>query len=139
MERVEAESLVVDTDVLVANLRGKDAVLRDLADKALSTTVVNAFELFHGAYRSRESVANLSSTRGLLSTLGLLDLDAASAERAGQVLSQLQKSGETIEVRDLLVGCIARENDRPLLTFNVKHFQRIPGLRVVDAKGLSGT
>ena len=131
--------LVLDTDVLVANLRGKDAVLRDLDSKVLATTVVNAFELFHGAHRSRESAANLSATRGLLESLELLTLDVKAAERAGETLAQLQRAGEAIGIRDLLIGCIAREKGYSLLTFNTRHFQRIPGLNVVHRKSPSGT
>ncbi len=131
MEELEP-GLVLDTDVLVANLRGKDSMLRDLASRNLATTVVNAFELFHGAYKSKESSANLSATRGLLASLELIGLDLKAAERAGETLAQLQKSGEGIEMRDLLIGCISREKGYSLVTFNAKHFRRITGLHVID-------
>ena len=49
------------------------------------------------------------------------------------MLAQVEKSGETIEIRDLLIGCIAREEGLSLLTRNVKHFRKIPGLTVLDA------
>ena len=126
-------NVVLDTDVLVSDLRGKTSILRELEGKDPSTTVVNAFELFHGAYKSKESSANLSATRGLLVSLRLLSLSVKAAERAGEALAQAQKSGQTIEVRDLLIGCIAREEGLSLLTHNVKHFRKIPGLTVLDA------
>jgi predicted nucleic acid-binding protein len=129
---MEAGGIVVDTDVLVSDLRGKTSTLRDLDGEA-ATTVINAFELFHGAYKSRESRANLSAAKGLLASLRVLGLGIKAAERAGEVLAQLQKSGESVDIRDLLVGCIAREEGLSLLTNNVKHFRKIPGLRVVDA------
>ncbi len=132
MEQVET-SVVLDTDVLVSDLRGKTSVLRELEGKDPSTTVVNAFELFHGAYKSKEASANLSAARGLLGSLRLLNLSVKAAERAGETLAQAQKSGQTIEIRDLLIGCIAREEGSSLLTHNVKHFRKIPGLTVVDA------
>jgi tRNA(fMet)-specific endonuclease VapC len=130
--KVEAGSRVVlDTDVLVANLRGKDDVLAKLTDAIVATTVVNAFELFHGAYKSRESSVNVPATGGLLSSLEILTLDLKTAERAGETLSQVQKAGSDVDIRDLLIGCIAKENGYSVVTNNVKHFQRIPGLRVV--------
>jgi len=132
VEEVET-SVVLDTDVLVSDLRGKSSILRKLEGKDLSTTVVNAFELFHGAYKSKESSANLSATRGLLGSLRLVGLSVKAAERAGEVLAQTQESGQAIEIRDLLIGCIAREEGLSLLTHNVKHFRRIPGLMVMDA------
>ncbi len=109
------------------------SILKELEGKDPATTVVNAFELFHGAYKSKQSSANLSATRGLLGSLRLVDLSVKAAERAGEVLAQAQKSGQNIEIRDLLIGCIAREEGLSLLTHNVKHFQKIPGLTVVDA------
>jgi tRNA(fMet)-specific endonuclease VapC len=126
-------NLVLDTDVLVSDLRGKTSVLKELEGKDPATTVVNAFELFHGAYKSKESSANLSATRGLLMGLRLVGLSVKAAERAGEVLAQAQKSGHPFEIRDLLIGCIAREEGLSLLTHNVKHFRKIPGLTVVDA------
>jgi tRNA(fMet)-specific endonuclease VapC len=125
--------VVLDTDVLVSDLRGKTSVLSELEGKDPATTVVNAFELFHGAYKSRESSANLSATRGLLGSLRLVGLSMKAAERAGEVLVQVQKSGHAIEIRDLLIGCIAREEGLSILTYNVKHFRKIPGLTVLDA------
>lgn len=133
MEEVEVSGLALDTDVLVSDLRGKTKFLREFEGKDLTTTVVNAFELFHGAYKSRESSANLSATRGLLASLRVLGLGMKAAEGAGEVLAHAQKSGENIEIRDLLVGCLAREEGLPILTYNVKHFRKIPGLKVIDA------
>jgi tRNA(fMet)-specific endonuclease VapC len=126
-------SVVLDTDVLVSDLRGKSSILRKLEGENPATTVVNAFELFHGAYKSKDSSANLSATRGLLGSLSLIGLSLKAAERAGEVLAQTQESGHAIEIRDLLVGCIAREEGLSLLTHNTKHFRRIPGLMVMDA------
>ena len=63
--------------------------------------------------------------------------DQEAAERAGGTLSQLQNSGTGVKIRDLLVGCIARERAYSLLTFDMKHFQRITGLLVLDASRMS--
>ena len=128
--------LVLDTDVLVANLRGKNDALAKLADSNLATTVINAFELFHGAYKSRESSVNVPATSGLLSSLEILTLDLKTAERAGEVLSQVQKAGLDVDIRDLLIGCIAKERGYSVVTNNARHFQRIPGLRLVSASSL---
>lgn len=119
--------------MLVSDLRGKTKFLSDFENENPATTVVNAFELFHGAYKSKDAPANLSATRGLLESLRVIGMDVRAAERAGEVLAQAQKSGENIEIRDLLVGCVAREEGLSILTYNVKHFRKIPGLKVVDA------
>jgi tRNA(fMet)-specific endonuclease VapC len=129
--------IALDTDVLVGSLRGKNDVLQTLTETSLATTVVNAFELFHGAYKSRESASNVPATSGLLSSLEVLGMDLGVAERAGEVLAQLQKGRSSIDIRDLLVGCIAREQGYALMTNNVRHLRRIPGLRVIPLSSLS--
>lgn len=135
---MEVGGLVLDTDALVSDLRGKTSFLSDFENRDLTTTVVNAFELFHGAHKSRDMATNLSATRGLLESLRALGLDVKVAESAGEVLAQLQKPGEITEIRDLLVGCIAREEGLSLFTYNVKRFRKIPGLRVMDARLWAG-
>ena len=127
-----SDRIVLDTDVLVASLRGKDDVLRELAQSSLATSIISAFELFHGAFKSRESETNVSATRGLLSSLELLGVDLKVAERAGETLAEIQKLGRSVEIRDLLIGCTAREKGYSVLTYNGKHFRAIPGLRVID-------
>ena len=77
---METSGIVLDTDVIVSDLRGKTSVLRTLEGKDLATTVVNAFESFHGAFKSRESDASLSSARGLLANLRVLGLDKCCRE-----------------------------------------------------------
>ena len=133
MEKVETSGIVLDTDVLVSDLRGKTSFLKGNDGRDLATTMINAFELYYGAYKSKDSSANLSATGGLLSSLRVLGLGIQAAEGAGEVLAHAQRRGENIEIRDLLIGCIAREEGMSLITYNVKHFRKIPGLKVIDA------
>ena len=125
--------VVLDTDVMVEHLRGRlKGVVGKLEENAeLATTAVNAFELYHGAHRSRQKARNLSAVKNLLTTLSLLTLDDATAERAGEVLAALEKEGTPIEPKDLFVGCIAVQNGCAVVTGNQEHFRRIPGLLVV--------
>ena len=126
--------IVLDTDVMIEHLRGKGGglvgVLEDRAE--LATTVVNAFELYHGAYRSKQTAKNLSAVKNLLSILSLLSIDDVSAERSGEVLATLEREGRAIDPRDLFVGCVAVQNGCAVVTNNREHFGRIPGLQVLS-------
>jgi predicted nucleic acid-binding protein len=67
METLEATSVCLDTSILIHNLRGrKETVefIRKLEDAGtpLSTTTVNSFELYYGAYRSKRREKNLAAT-----------------------------------------------------------------------------
>jgi len=66
-----------------------------------------------------------------LTKLAILDLDYGAAVKAARVMAMLRRKGMMINVRDLLAGSIAKENGIPMITGNVKHYARIPGLRVM--------
>ncbi len=103
----------------------------------MATTTVNRFELYYGAYKSRDVKRNVTAVKGVFSTLRVFTLTDAAAEQAGRLLAQLEVKGKPVESRDLFVGAIALEEGYALATDNVGHFERIPGLQVVDAKHLA--
>ena len=125
----------LDTDYLVALLRGDaDAQGRaekmDEEDAKKSTTPVNAFELFLGAYLSERRKANLTVVRELLSNLELLEFDLRSCEEAGSIAAGLMTRGEPIGVRDSMIAGIASRFEETMLTRNIEHFSRVKELRV---------
>lgn len=126
--------IVLDTDVMVHHLRGREesALVNSLQERSsLATTMINAYELYYGAYRSKNLEANLSHTKAFLSSIDVLTLDERSAEKSAQVLAELESKRMGIDPRDLFTGCIAAENGYAVLTLNRKHFERIPGLLVL--------
>lgn len=127
--------VILDSTILIGVLRNKKEeaeLIRELEAKTkLATTTINAFEVYYGAYKSKDVQRNLASVKGLLSTLELLTVDEGSAETAGQVLAELKSEGQSIDVRNLFIGCIAVSNGFTVLTHNKQHFQRIPKLHVV--------
>ncbi|MDI6847581.1 MAG: type II toxin-antitoxin system VapC family toxin [Candidatus Bathyarchaeia archaeon] len=127
--------VILDSTILIGVLRNKREeaeLIRELeAETKLATTTINAFEVYYGAYKSKDVQRNLASVKGLLSTLELLTVDEGSAETAGQVLAELESEGQSIDVRDLFIGCVAVSYGFTVLTHNKQHFQRIPKLHVV--------
>ena len=84
----------LDTDLLVAILRGDaeaEEKMRQLdEDGRNATTSVNAFEIFYGAYKSKNRVTNIEGTKRLLSRLDVLSLDVGAAEKAGNFFADLE-------------------------------------------------
>jgi predicted nucleic acid-binding protein len=135
---MEATRTVIDTDVLIDLLRNVKKVVGFLAEieekgSLLSTTVINAFELYYGAHKSREREQNLLATRKLLNRLILLPLEPASAETAGRIYAELETKGQPIGLRDALIGAIVLTKGFTIITRNVEHFQKITGLTVITA------
>jgi len=124
----------VDTDFLIAVLRGKgdaERKMRELDEEGRqATTAINAFELFYGAYKSRETRINVQKAASLLDRLDVLPLDLESSEKAGEALASLTSTGEAIDFRDALIAGISMVNGLPLVTRNSEHFARVKGLKV---------
>jgi tRNA(fMet)-specific endonuclease VapC len=47
-------------------------------------------------------------------------------------MGYLESLGAPVDLRDVLIGVIARENGASLATGNAKHFKRIRGLTVIE-------
>lgn len=128
--------LVLDTTIIVRHLRGQreeTGLIHRLQDiSTVATTIVNAFELYYGAFKSKETAKNLTSARGFLNAVEVLDLDDDSAEFAGKVMANLESRGIALDPRDVLIGSIASKNGFSVVTRNSKHFERIPELQVVE-------
>ncbi|MFH1773786.1 MAG: type II toxin-antitoxin system VapC family toxin [Methanobacteriota archaeon] len=128
--------IVLDTTILIEHLRNKSDTINKLEGAELATTVINAFELYFGAFKSRKVEKNLTAAKGLLSTLDLLYITDSSAEKAGRILAELQTKGKNMEIRDLFIGSIAVSEGFFILTHNKQHFEGIPGLQVIAPSDL---
>ena len=132
------DGLIVDTDILIDLLRKKDyavSLIRKLEDEVeLATSAINTFELYRGAYKSRNQEKNLASVKGLLNSLCILNTDEDSMEIAGKIIASLERDGNMMDIRDLLIASIALVNGFGILTNNVMHFNKIKHLRVVSGK-----
>ena len=109
------KKLCLDTDFLVALLRGyKEAVKKaeeyDSAEAEVSTTAINAFEVYFGAFRSREAEKNVKQADCLLSSIKILKLSLEASRKAGEILSELMHKGMPIGLRDTLIAGIALTN-----------------------------
>jgi len=135
---METTRVVIDTDLLIDFLRGVGETvdfLGKMENKGylLATTIVNAFELYHGAYKSKRQEENLGSTKKLLKRLIVLRMSLRSAEDAGRIYAELETKGQPIGLKDALMGAIALTRGYALATRNVEHLQRILGLNIIPA------
>lgn len=124
--------ILADTDVLIDALRGRDPgrarVATALEEGALGTTSISAFELRSGA-RSEPQAAAIAD---LLDALQIVPFDREAANAAARIRRELESSGQTIGMGDYLIAGIAVSRSLPLLTRNRKHFERVPGILLVE-------
>ena len=120
--------IIVDSDVLIAHLRGLE-VARDWLIGArrrtgpLAVSVVSIAEIA-GGMRSGE---RREVTR-LLGTLQPVPVDPAVAWRAGELRRTYRQSHAAVGTADYLIAASADVHGYELATLNVRHFPMFEGL-----------
>lgn len=126
-----------DTDVLsVLLLRVPPAgVVRRLAlcpVEEQCTTAVTVAELAYGAAKRGSAGLDARVRELLQSALRVVPFDNRAARVYGPLRAQLEREGRRLEEADLQIASIALARDLTLVTGNVRHFARVPGLRFED-------
>jgi tRNA(fMet)-specific endonuclease VapC len=94
------------------------------------TTAITLGELLYGV--SRRGSATLAERIHELvqSAVAILPFDEAAAEVYGPLRARIESDGRRLPEPDLRIASIALSNDLTLVTGNVRHFVRVPDLRV---------
>jgi len=121
--------ILVDTDVLIANLRGRQnarAWLREARNRTgrLAVSVVTNTEII-GGMRSAER----REVYELLDSLRPMPVTDAIARRAGELRRAYRRSHASISVVDYLIAATVEVHGLDLATLNTKHFPMVEGLR----------
>lgn len=98
------------------------------------TSAVTIGELYRGAFRSREPSRHLRNIEDrVLPVVSVLPFDAAVARVYGEISAGLQLLGRPLEDADLQIAATALHHGLRLVTGNLKHFRRVPGLLLETA------
>lgn len=131
MENVEARKIVVDTDVIIDYLKkrqpGAELLKKAYLKYRLHVTSITVYELMYGVQKS----AKTGLIDRLLRHVTVIPLDEAAARKAASLHYSLTSKGMDIGVKDAFIAAMCEVHKLPLLTRNVKHFGRIPGLKLL--------
>lgn len=119
---------IADSDILIDFLRGygpiRDGLAPGLARRLVATTTISHFELLGGV----AALPDIEAAILLLARCRPLPLDDRAAAYAANVDRELRAQGLRLQTADTLVAGIALAHGLPLLTRNLRHFDRVPGL-----------
>lgn len=87
-------------------------------------TVLEIIKGFHKVGRENHIARFLSA----LSGTEILTLNIKSAELAGRIYADLERTGQPIGRADPMIAAIAMENNLVLSTGNISHYQRIQSM-----------
>ena len=129
------------TAAVAAERQGKNArqlletVASETGDEGIAVSVVTVLELAHGITRADTTERRDRRQRfldELLAGVPIQPVTVPIALRAGWIDGQSQAQGVRIPLSDLLIGASALELGYAVGTANVRHFELIPGLKVIQ-------
>ena len=124
---------LLDTDTVIYYLKGRESVKQKIVDAGLnelSISIITLFELYYGAYNSKNVQENIKRIEKLKNTITVLEIDDSMFHQFGKTKSVLRKSGRKIGDFDLIIGITSLSKRLILVTNNTKHFQRIDGINI---------
>ena len=122
---------LIDTDILIYSLNRNTVVQENfkknrLKPKAIS--VISYGELFFGARKSVFQEKNIAVVRKISEIFPIIDVSRSIMETFGELKANLQKEGKSLSDLDLIIASTALVMNFVLVTNNIRHFKRIPGL-----------
>lgn len=125
-----------DTDAISELLRPRPLPtyvdwLRDIRREEQFTSAVVIGELYKGAYRSQARQRHLTNIeQRILPAVTILPYDIAIAKMFGQIQAQLEEDGNILADADIQIAATAIYHGLELVTGNIRHFSRIPDLKI---------
>lgn len=127
---------MLDTNILVYAIRHPNDIINDkLAEHVANDIFISSItygELEYGVCKSAAPEQNRIALRKLLSGIPILEFDWIAAEHFGDIFADLERRGQRIGDRDMLIAAHARSLAFTLITNNTGEFVRVKGLHVED-------
>lgn len=129
-------ALLFDTDAVSETMRTRPLPgfvnwLRFVPSSEQFTSAVVIGELLKGAYgSSRRSPELEDRIEKVIERVKILPFDVGTAHVFGALAARLDDEGEPLDIADLQIAATALHYGLELVTGNVKHFERVPGLRI---------
>lgn len=127
---------LIDSDYLIDALIGRPAALATLdllTEQGTAISIISLGEVFEGAYSDPDPAERLARMRRVLGRFRILSLTEPVMERFARIRAYLRRAGQLIPDLDLLIAATAIHHGLQLVTRNLRHFGRIPGLSLYHA------
>ena len=128
--------VILDTSVLIEAERRKaeiDKFTRNREEAIFGISIITVAELLHGLQRADSTKRRLKRSAYVEKIIELFPIYAFETSIVriyAEVWSDLSKKGVQIGAHDLIVGSTALSLGFSVATYNMRHFERIEGLRI---------
>lgn len=124
---IHAERNQQTPDVLIT------VIMERFGDTELATSVMSAGELFHGCWRADSPARRARReefVEAILAAIPVLPITPPIMRVFGEIDAQLSAGGFRLPTSDLIIACTALSRSDEIVTGNLRHFARVPGLVV---------
>ena len=134
--------IILDSSVIItAERRGHsvrqilEQVQASQGEIEIGLSVVTVAELVHGVYRAKtpeQQQGRLTFIERLCQDVPVHPVTLDIARLAGRIEGQQEAKGIRVSFEDLLIATTALHLGYSVATLNLRHFQRIPGLSLMQ-------
>ncbi|MHA1783936.1 MAG: type II toxin-antitoxin system VapC family toxin [Candidatus Helarchaeota archaeon] len=127
--------VIIDTDLIISYLREVQEATNSIFElkksgNVLKTTVFNVGELYRGAYLSKNVAKSIRGITDILKNFEIIYFSMDDAIAYGQISAELRAKGEPIGIIDELIASIAINQEDTLITRNIRHYEKIPRVKL---------
>lgn len=126
---------LLDTNILSDLIRHPQGVIAahiaEVGESEIATSIIVASELRYGAER-RGSPRLSAQLEAILELLPILPLGDDADAHYGRLRADLERRGTPIGANDMLIAAHALSIGATLVTDNVREFERVEGLAIVN-------
>ncbi|MGA7217289.1 MAG: PIN domain-containing protein [Candidatus Sulfotelmatobacter sp.] len=132
-------TIVLDTDVIIRGEKGTfdlAAWLESQPNDPCEIAAITTAELWHGVERSSgmHRLKRERYLRDICAGLPIISYTESIAFEHARLWAALESSGKMIGFYDLILAATALQRGSAVATFKVRHFERVPGLKVIEPR-----
>lgn len=123
---------LVDSDILINFLKGRSQeveIIKKLQNKPFYISIISVGEILEGLLGTKNN-KKLHSFKDLLKTFTILNVDSPIIEKFAELRKSLRQKGILIDNLDLLIASSCLVHELTIITNNISHFKRVPGLKI---------
>lgn len=130
---------LLDTNILIDFLDEVPSVVKhvlQVGTRRCCLSVISLHELYYGAYLAKEKKEEyydkeIRKIKKLVEHFTVLSLET-KGEHYGKIKYALRKKGKPVDEFDMVIASQALNEGLTVVTDNLKHFENMPGVNVVN-------
>jgi len=136
MAAMARRDAVLDSSMIIQHVQARDKqssfFLRSMLAYDPNLSAISVYEIELGAFRA----GRLSDIGALQVEFKVLPLTEVIARKAAELDASLICQNLQIGIKDTFIAATCLVHHLPILTVNIRHFDRIDGLQIIDVNTL---